>query len=266
MEIHPHRRFGLMLAAWLVSGTVLYGWSDQGHRIVALAAQENLSENSKRRIAYLMGKGVTLADVSTWANEIVAERPDTEAWHSITVPPGAEHVDLRRDCPLGDCITVQIRNCIGIVRLSIRPRSEIVDAFKMLVSLAADMHQPLLNGYPPAHGKEDRIVLLDGVEMSLFDAWDGGLVARLGSEDEVLARVRRRIASADTAAWTQGTYKAWTWETHRIAAERVYPSIDDPAGKTTLQGVALEEASDVVVELLAKSAVRLTHMLEVAWP
>lgn len=264
--MRPRCKLGLVIAAWVVPTCALYGWSEQGHRIVALAAQENLSENSKRRMAYLLGKDVGLVEVATWADGIVEERPETEAWHSITIPPGATGIDLGRDCPLGDCITAKIRDCIGIVRLSIRPRSEIVDAFKMLVSLAADMHQPLLNGYPPAHGKEDRVVVLDGSEMPLFNAWEGGVIRALGSEEEVLERVRKRIANADKRAWTKGTYKAWTWETHRIAADRVYPSIGDGDGKIVLEGATLEEASEVVVDQLAKSAVRLAHILDVAWP
>ena len=264
--MRPRCKSGVLVAAGLVSSCALSGWSEQGHRIVALAAQENLSENSKRRMTYLLGKDAGLVDVATWADGIVEERPQTEAWHSITIPPGAKSIDLGRDCPLGDCITVKIRDCIGIVRLSIRPKSEIVDAFKMLVSLAADMHQPLLNGYPPAHAQEDRIVVLDGSEMPLFDAWEGGLIKLLGSEEEVLERVRKRIANADKRAWTKGTYKAWTWETHRIAADRVYPSIGDGESKIVLEGASLEEASEVVVDQLAKSAVRLAHMLDVAWP
>ena len=266
MGINPRCHFGLLIAAWLVSSSTLYAWSEQGHRIVALAAQENLSENSKRRMSYILGKDATLVDVATWADEVVDERPETEAWHSITIPRGAKGIDLGRDCPLGDCITVKIRDCIGIVRLAIRPRSEIVDAFKMLVSLAADMHQPLLNGYPPADGKEDRIVVVEGTEMPLFDAWDGGLLGRLGSEEEILERVRKRIADADRDAWTKGTYRGWTWETHRLAADRVYPAIADRDGKIVLEGRTLDEASDVVVDQLAKSAVRLAHILEVVWP
>ena len=266
MKLRPRCQFGLLIAAWLLSSNALHGWSEQGHRIVAQAAQENLSENSKRRMAYLLGKDVGLVDVATWADGIVEERPETDAWHSITIPPGAKGIDFQRDCPLGDCITVKIRDCIGIVRLAIRPRAEIVDAFKMLVSLVADMHQPLRNGYPPAHGKDEKIVVLDGTEMPLFDAWDGGLIRLLGSEEEVLERVRQRIADADKTAWTKGTYKAWTWETHRIAADMIYPSIADGDGKIVLERTALAEASAAAVDQLAKSAVRLAHILEVTWP
>ena len=265
MMLSATRRYGPILAGWLASAVTLYGWSDQGHRVVALAAQENLSENAKRRIGYLLGKDAFLVDVATWADSLISERPETEAWHSIAIPPNVEGIDLKRDCPLGDCVTAKVRECIGVVRLAIRRRDEIVDAFKMLVGLAADMHQPLLNGYPPAHGKEGSIVVLDGAEMPLFDAWDKGLLSHMGSEEQILERVRRRIADADKEIWTRGTYRSWTWETHRLATERVYPSVSG-SDKTVLEGPSLDAASEIVVDQLAKSAVRLAHMLDIAWP
>ncbi len=265
MKLSAPRRYGPVLAAWLASVATVSGWSDQGHRVVALAAQENLSENAKKRVGYLLGKDAALVEVATWANDLTTERPETEAWHSITIPPNVEGLDLNRDCPLGDCVTAKVRECIGVVRLAIRSRDEIVEAFKMLVGLAADMHQPLLNGYPPAHGKEGSIVVLDGVEMPLFDAWDRGLLGHMGSEEKILDRVRQRIAAADKELWTQGTYRSWTWETHRVATERAYPSVGN-SDKTVLEGPSLDTAAETVIEQLAKSAVRLAHMLDIAWP
>ena len=266
MEHRLLLRAGLALLASAVSVPPLVGWSAKGHRIVALAAQEQLSENSKRRIGYLLGKDVGLVDVAAWANDIVVDRPETEAWHSITLPADAQHVDLQRDCPLGDCVTAKLRECIGIVRLAIRPKSEIVESFKMLVNLAADMHQPMLNGYPPAQGKEESVVVLDNDDMPLFDAWESALLQRMGPEEEIAARVRQRIAQSDTETWKLGTYRDWTWETHRLAVDRVYPMIREPGGKTVLEGTVLSEASELLLDQLAKSAVRLAHVLDITWP
>ena len=265
MRASAFQRCGPIVVACLASVATLYGWSDLGHRVVALAAQENLSENAKRRMGYLLGPDANLVEVATWANDQIAERPETEAWHSITIPPNVEWIDLRRDCPLGDCVTAKVRECIGLVRLAIRGKEEIVEAFKMLVGLAADMHQPLLNGYPPAQGKERSIVVLEGVEMPLFDLWDEGLLNLMGGEEDVLERVRQRIAEVNQETWRQGSYRAWTWETHRVATENVYPTVGE-SDKTELDERSLQAASQVVIDQLAKSAVRLAYMLDLAWP
>ncbi len=266
MDVRRQYRTWLAVGAWIAFAPCASGWGPAGHRIVALAAEEQLVDNTKRRMTYLLGRDAALVNVATWANDIIVERPETEAWHSITIPPDADGVELERDCPLGDCVTAKLRDCIGIVRLSIRPRAEIVESFKMLVSLTGDMHQPLLNGYPPTQGKEDSTVVVDGQSMPLVDAWESGLIRWMGSEEAVLERVQRRMEHADTEAWKAGTYKDWTWETHRIAVEKVYPVVRDGDQETVLDGPVLSEASDLVVEQLAKSAVRLAHVLEIAWP
>lgn len=254
----------LLVILWTSATSGLLAWSEQGHRIVALAAQENLTDNMKRRMTFLLGQKPQLVDYATWADELAQTRLETEAWHSIAIPPDAEAMSLERDCPLGDCITSKVRECIGIMRLSIRSKQEIADAFKLMLGLAADMHQPLLNGYTPPHGKEQSIVVLDGEEISLLEAWDSKLLALMGSEEEVLERVRRRIASADAAAWGQGTLRDWTWETHRMAVERVYPAVGEEP-RTVLDQSARGAASDMIVEQLAKSAVRFLKMLEETW-
>lgn len=258
---HPY----LLVAGSLCFCSALLGWSDQGHRIVALATQEILTDRSKLRVSYLLGKDGKLVDVATEANRVMTERPETEAWHSITIPPGAQGVDLQRDCPLGECVTAKVRECVGIVRLAIRSRSEIVDAFTMLVALAADMHQPLLNGYPPADGMEDAIVQLNGKGMSLFEAWESGLLNSMGSQDEVLELVRQRVNSIGYEELIKGTYRDWTWETHQVATEKIYPTVS-AEGKTVLDGDTYNAASEIVVDQLAKSAIRLAHTLTLAWP
>ena len=259
------RRPVALVVALLATCAPALGWSEPGHRIVALAAEEYLSDSAKRRVGYLLGRDVRLVDVATWANEIVQERPETEAWHSITIPKGAESVDLVRDCPVGDCITVKVRDCIGIVRLAIRPREESREAFKMLVNLAGDLHQPLLSGYPPGDSNDDRAVVLDGNEMTLHEAWERGLLASMGSEEDVLQRVRQHVLSADTETWTRGTLRDWTWENHQIAASKVYPSVG-AEDRTVLDGEALQSATQIVIERLAKSAVRLAALLDDVWP
>lgn len=265
MSLLAPSRSGLLIAVFLASATSVQAWSDKGHRVVALAAQENLSENAKRRIGYLLGNSPKLVDIATWADEVSRTRLETEAWHSITIPPGAAEVDLERDCPLGDCITAKVRDCVGIVRLAIKPKEEILEAFKMLVGLAADMHQPLLNGYPPARSRENSIVVLDGTDMPLIQAWDSALLDRMGNEKEVLRMVRQRIAAADTEAWKRGTLSDWTWETHQVAVRKVYPSVAE-TDRTILNDAALQAASAVIIDQLAKSAIRLTQLLDEAWP
>ncbi len=257
---------GLLIAVLLLGGnSIAKGWSELGHRVVAQLAQENLSDNIIHRIGFLAGKGSQLIDFATWANAVVDERPETESWQAITVPPQARRVEYERDCPLGDCAPVKLRDCIGIVRLAIKPKTEQVDAFKMLIGLAGDLHQPLRAGYPPGQGGEEKPVMLNGRRLELFEAWESALLEGMGSEEEILERVRRRITSETKSAWAQGSLRDWTWETHQAAVRNAYDSLPQDESRQ-LDKTYIERAEGVIEEQLAKASVRLAYLLADVWP
>ena len=257
---------GLLVAALLLGGSAsAQAWSELGHRVIAQLAQENLNDNVVRRMELLLGKGAKLVDFATWADAAAEERPETEAWRSITVPPNARRVDYARDCPLGDCAPVKLRACVGIVRLAIKPKSKQIDAFKMLVGLAGDLHQPLRAGYPPGHGGAEKPVMLSGRRLELFDAWESALLAGMGSEEQILERARRHIDAESKSAWAQGSLRDWTWETHQAAVRNAYDSLQ-PGASRQLNEAYIERAEKTIEEQLAKAAVRLAYLLTDAWP
>ncbi len=256
----------LLVAALLFGGSSsAKGWSELGRRVIAQLAQENLNDNVIRRMGFLFGKGAKLVDFATWADAVADERPETEAWRSITIPPNARRVDYERDCPLGDCTPVKLRACVGIVRLAIKPKAEQIDAFKMLIGLAGDLHQPLRAGYPPGQGGEEKPIVLGGRKLELFDAWESALLAGMGSEEEILERTRRRITSETKTAWVQGSLRDWTWETHQVAVRNAYDSLPSDEARQ-LDEAYVERAEAAIEEQLAKAAVRLAYLLADAWP
>ncbi len=45
-------------------------WGKAGHRVVAMVATTMLTEEAQAEVATLLDPGVTLADISTWADDI----------------------------------------------------------------------------------------------------------------------------------------------------------------------------------------------------
>lgn len=256
-------RLLLAVVACTVAAPTLSAWNDSVHRAVARVAQERLSANAARRHRYLMGANAKLEDVAAYADSVVGERPETEAWRSITIPPGAKKVELKRDCPVGDCVTAKIRELEGVVRLAVREKSKVQESFRFLIGLAADLHQPLNAGFPPDRGGE-RTVLLEGEEAALYDVWDSRLFAE-ANEDELAARLRELITAENARQWSQGTLRDWTWETHRMAVEVAYDGVgvDSPQ---PIDEVYLHRARETAELQLAKAAVRLAVLLDRIWP
>ena len=239
-------------------------WDETSHRAIARIAEEHLAENALKRYRYYVPTGQTLEDISYWAQSLFQERPETEAWHSITLPPDATGVDLDRDCPLGDCVTVKIREAEGIVRLAHKPRADVSEYLKFLVHLVGDLHQPLNAGYPPGDGVSDPLVVYQGREMPLSKFWDEHLFDGVSTE-ELADRIRRRITPGNLRDWQAGTLKDWTWDTHLVAVRLAYGSL--PAGSPrTLNAEYVATATQAAEEQLAKAAVRLAASLDRVWP
>lgn len=255
---------GLVAVLPLLLPASALAWDETAHRAIARVAEENLAETALKRYKYYVPSGQTLEDISYWAQSLFRERPETEAWHSITLPPDAAGVDLSRDCPLDDCITVKIREAEGIVRLAHKPRADVADYLKFLVHLAGDLHQPLNAGYPPGEGVSDPLVVYQGAQMPLSKFWDERLFEGV-SVDELADRIRRRITPAKLREWQGGTLKEWTWDTHLVAVRLAYGSL--PAGSPRrLDADYVATARSAAEEQLAKAAVRLAASLDRVWP
>jgi hypothetical protein len=175
-------------------------------------------------------------------------------------------LDLDKQCPMEDCIPVKIREFEGIARLGIRDRQELTEAIKFVIHLMADLHQPLHAGYAEDESGRKIPVVVDGREMSLFDAWDKTLVERLGDDDAAVAeRLWQRISDEQRARWSEGNLRTWTWETHLLAARMAYGAL--PSGSLkVLDENYLAQSLQVIEQQLMKAGVRLARILDRTWP
>jgi len=65
-----------------------YGWGGEGHQVVALIAENHLSDAAKVGIHELLGADVNISDaqVASWADQIRRERRATAPWHYVDIP------------------------------------------------------------------------------------------------------------------------------------------------------------------------------------
>lgn len=239
-------------------------WSDVAHQAIARVAAERIGNNAERRHRFMMGTAAKLEDSAAWAEAVIGERPETEAWHEITIPPNATELDMDRDCPVGDCLPTKIREQEGIVRLGFKEKPQIIEAFRYLVHLMGDLHQPLHAGYPPGSGGDETAVVYRGRQISLDAFWDEDIFDD-ADVDRLAERIRSRISADKAREWTRGTLRDWTWDTHLTAVRVAYGAL--PGGATkNLDGPYAEQARAAAEEQLAKAAVRLAFILDRIWP
>jgi hypothetical protein len=62
-----------------------WAWGTEGHRIIADIAWDHLTEATRENLRPFLGDD-DLASVSTWADDIRSERPETAPWHYVNIP------------------------------------------------------------------------------------------------------------------------------------------------------------------------------------
>jgi hypothetical protein len=166
----------------LLPGNAL-AWGYTGHRIIAEIADQFLESGTGHQIHDLLAteNATTLAEVSTWADQIRLQRPETAPWHYVSIPihpPAgqADSYDPARDCPHDDCVVAKIelfKRTLIDQQASQRQRLE---ALKYLVHFIGDIHQPLHASSNNDRGGNEVTVTFMGRQTNLHAVWDTGII------------------------------------------------------------------------------------------
>ena len=168
------RTTSLALIAILIP-SVYFAWGRDGHRIVGNIAAEHLTPQAGAAVKDLLGDE-SLADVSTWADEIRRERKNTAPLHYANVDPDHDRFDLQRDCPKEGCVVSVIIKYSHVLRNENASRQEKVEALKFLVHFVGEVHQPLHVSYARDKGGNDIKVAFFENNTNLHSLWDSGLI------------------------------------------------------------------------------------------
>ncbi len=246
-----------LMGMLLASPAPTLAWGTQGHRLVAMAAQAQLTPAARTQVEQLLqlDDGASLSSVSTWADE--ARSPVTAKWHYVNLPQGSScHYEAKRDCPDGQCIVEAIRRQTRKLANKQMDAEQRLKALKYIVHLVADVHQPLHAGFAFDRGGNLYQVRAFGHGTNLHAVWDTGLIqAWPGGEAALATQVHTAMAKVPAAS----TPQAWAEESCRIASSADFYPKDHK-----LPDAYADRMSPVVVQRLAAAAVRLAATLNEA--
>jgi hypothetical protein len=172
--------------AMLAMSAIAHAWGAEGHQVIALMSQSQLTPAAKAEINRLLAlePGETLVSISTWADE--HRNRTTGSWHYVNFPRDTCTYDAQRDCPDGQCVVGAIQNQLGILGSNAADEKRL-NALKYIVHFVGDIHQPLHAGYQDDKGGNKYQVQAFGKGSNLHALWDGGLIKHLNEDTEVLA-------------------------------------------------------------------------------
>ena len=249
-------------AAVLVWNLPLIAWGPEGHDLVARIAEAQLTPAAKAKVLEILGPGVTMASVSSWADSVRRDRPDTGPWHYIDIPIDAKHLDMARDCPKDSCVIHAIEDFELKLRDANTPPAERKEALLFLIHFVGDMHQPLHSSDNKDKGGNDVHVVFHDRPMNLHSLWDSALLAQIGKEDDLLPAM-----TADSMKhkkkWARGSVENWSEQAHKDAVKITYGKLPKAtSGQPVVITPTYVAAADPLIKLqIEKAGARLARVL-----
>jgi len=261
--------FALVFAMAVFAPGRAGAWGREGHRAICMVAWEQVKEPTRQKVFALLDVASEEEFVSacTWADEIIAARPDTAAWHGATLPAGARSFDLARDCPKpASCVIEQVERQAAMLK-STAPKAQRADALRFLAHLIGDLHQPMNIAIAGQLAPRRVSGMFNGTPSNLHAVWETGLTGTMAGLDKDPAR-----AIFKAAAWMGRLYGAdkktpleWANETVWITVGPATGYIGNPGGDFFGERYVRQNRS-VALEQIDKAGVRLADMLNDALP
>lgn len=285
----------MLAAALALAPSSARAWGDEGHRVIALVAYAHLAPAVREKVDEILREDTDaltepdIASRATWADRFRDSDRNTSKrryaltreWHFVDVE--LDGPDLGAACfghpataapasdgPAKACVVDRIEAFAAELRDPL-PSPERTIAFKFLLHLVGDVHQPLHAADNHDAGGNAVIVLFGrrptGEPLHAF--WDTTVVKWLGKDPvEVAASLDQRLG-APCEGWQQGTPADWAMESFTISRDFVYQlgeqttdERDQPAYRLTTD--YQRRAADVAAEQMEKAGCRLALVLNEA--
>jgi hypothetical protein len=216
------RKAAALRIAWMLAfiPALAHAWGPAGHRIIAELADRQLTQTAHAEVRRLMAptRDRSLADISTWADDLRDERDRHALWratsklHFVNFTSASCRYSAPLDCAGGHCVVSAIERYARVLGDRSRADAQRAEALRFVVHFVADVHQPLHAGYRPDKGGNRFQLQSEGRGTNLHAIWDSPVLAsrRLGWRRyaAMLARSPLPQASGTPAQWAEESCRA----------------------------------------------------------
>jgi len=263
-------------------------WDPEADRAVALAAYELVKPEVRTKIDAILAQAgpigtpkcsvKTLASAASLVECLHGSRSDFMRGIMYDPIPLCPTPDAAPPCAKGQCASELLKREIDALKVdSGAPGADDADkalALEAVVYLISELHQPLhAADNNDRSGERIRATLpgSGGKPLSLYSVWDEDLVALAVGDAETGLPYLQALAARHGAEWSKGGVEDWVADTHKVAVDSVYSKLPSPPACGALpQSVEalgplyVQPSAEVVQAQLAKAAVRLAKVLDMA--
>jgi hypothetical protein len=241
-------------------GLALSAWGPLGHHVIGEIAEHHLTPEAKAAVKDLLGHE-TLADVSSWADDIRKDNPTTGPLHFMNLPLGLTYAQFEqkiKNMREGN-VYVGILGAENTLKNTAASQWQRMEALKYLVHFVGDAHQPMHVSRAEDRGGNNIRLMFENDYTSLHAIWDTNLLEKDGMNYKKLAGQYDHATDLQISKWQSDPVITWIWESYQISSV-LYAETD------TLKGGNLPknyyETHIPVVRLrIEKAGIRLAGVL-----
>lgn len=236
-------------------------FGQNGHRIVAQIAENELDKRTRRKLKAISGVD-SLAELSTWP-DFVRSDPSwylASPWHYMSLADEQSFADYKAP-PQGDILTALVQ-FEAVLRDPKAKQTALRQALAFYVHLVGDLHQPLHVGRAEDRGGNDIEVLWFGERSNLHRVWDTDLIDQRKLSFTEYVNFLAFDKDTPLAQWRCGSYRDWAAESKALRAQ-VYnfgPQRDEETPSLSYNYIFTNRAA--LDQRLQQAGVRLAAMLE----
>jgi hypothetical protein len=249
-------------------------WGPEGHSIIAEVAQRRLNRDAPAimgKIQSILGPGVSMASIASWADDYREQESATEYWHFVDIPIDVNDYDPSKVCVAtdkGDCIVAELDRLKREVRCATKDQQK--QALMLAIHFVGDIHQPLhtvaeneggtlLDVRVLMHGERSINCPLAPENDNLHTVWDSTLIKMtVRNWGSYVGRLETGwLMSPDAHKSVINNPAQWAVETHKTAQEiwKLTPS------SKILKDDYYVEVLPMLDKQLGLAALRLTRFL-----
>lgn len=253
-------------------------WGDRGHSIVGEIAQRHLSPGAAEKVQGLLGAGVSMASVASWADDykFTAEGLHTKPWHFVDVEVGDAGY-APADCPDSGYLVSALTEQSAILSDPTKPEEDRRLALLLLIHLVGDSTQLFHCTERQGDGGGNKVKAVfervgpDGKprtrpDTNLHAVWDETLVdAHAWNWGGYAADLDKTVVPGLPPPVVEGDFvKAWIDECH-AAGERLYQLLPQGGSDALTLGADYQKTVQPILDQqLATGGLRLAALLNVA--
>jgi hypothetical protein len=217
------KRLAFLLFALLPSS--VFGWGEDGHRIVCQIAFDELTPSARIEVRRLLALD---PDFESFADScLFADSPERIRFldHFMNLPRSTRAI-TSAECPLAEsCVISAIQNDFLVLQNAEASDAEKLLALKLLGHWVGDVHQPLHVSFQDDRGGNSNNVNVDDSRVNLHGVWDYQIIARNLGDDflRIAENLHDSITEKQRIEWQHDSPIEWVDESYQIT---ISPSVN----------------------------------------